>query len=350
MARADKNDPIGRLEGELLGRGIDCVRERFRIPACPQLTASVGYLLCAAGAFLLAAGRPATSFLVGVSGTMLLVVDACGFSPLGWLGPKEKRSVLVVPGSPSGAMRLARFFAVPLRCRFTPAGHFSREAVFWRSFGAFGFLIALVLPFLSGAAALRFLPPLPAPGTLAGAALGALATGEWLRRKPAAARRNLASAWVARITAAARPEARPFILVYSGDEAEVKFFLAKYRRQVLRGQGIFVEFSEGSCGSAAAGVREGPFFFPYAVDPGLLLNVRTAGEACGIPAHGMATLRLKSGGLAAMSRGFKAVTLFRRQGLSGAEPGLTDERAAAWLAEIAAARGGPAAPETGNEA
>lgn len=338
MTGADKNDPIGKLQRDLLGRGIDCALERFRVPACAQLTASAGYLLCAAGAFLLAAGRPGGSFLVGVSGTLLLVLDTCGFSPLDWLGPKENRSVLVVPGTPSEEARKALFLALPLFCRLTPAGHFSREAAIRRSVSACGFLVALALPVLSGAAALRFLPPLPVAGALAGAAMGALAAGEWLTGKPAALRRNLAAAWVERIIAAAQPEARPFVLVYSGDEAEVKFFLAKYRRAILRGRGIFVEFSEGSCGPPAASVREGPFFFPYRVEAGLLADICAAGEACGIPAPGKPMLRLKSGGLAAMSRGFQAVTVFRGEAPTGAEPGLRDEHAIAWLAAIAAPR------------
>jgi hypothetical protein len=179
--------------------------------------------------------------------------------------------------------------------------------------------------------------------------MGALAAREWLTGKPAALRRNLAAAWVERIVAAAQPEARPFVLVYSGDEAEVKFFLAKYRRAILRGRGIFVEFSEGSCGPPAASVREGPFFFPYRVDAGLLSDILAAGKACGIPAPGKPILRLKSGGLAAMSRGFQAVTLFPAEAPEGAEQGLSDERAAAWLAEITAAGCGSFPPKGGGK-
>jgi hypothetical protein len=49
----------------------------------------------------------------------------------------------------------------------------------------------------------------------------------------------------------------------------------------------------------------------------------------------MRTLGFISGGRIAMSRGFKAVTIFRLESASGAESGLSDERAFAWLAGIA---------------
>ncbi len=336
MARAGKNDPIGDLERELAQRGVACVRERFRVPAFPQVSPCAGFLLGAAGAFLLAAGVPAASFLVGISGVLLLVLFACGFSPLDWLGPKERRSVLVVPGTPSEENRKALFLAIPLCCRFTSSGYFSREAAIRRTLGAFGFLFALMLPFLAGASALRYFPPLPWAGALGGAAMGILAVGEWAQGKPAAPPHNLAAGWLGRSVHSPESGARPFFLVYPGDEAEVKFFLAKYRQAVFRGQGIFVEFAEGSCGAPAVTAREGPFFLPYRVDAGLFSKVRAAGEACGIPSARAPTLRVASGGLAAMSRGFKAVTLFRMEAPSGAETGLSDERAIAWLARIAA--------------
>jgi len=336
MTRAGKNDPIGDLERKLAQRGVVCVRERFRIPAFPQISPCAGFLLCAAGAFLLAAERPAASFLVGIPGALLLVLSTCGFSPLDWLGPKERRSVLVVPGTPSEEKRKALFLAIPLFCRLTSSGYFSREAALRRAAGAFGFFLSLALSVLAGAATLRYLPPLPMTGVLAGTAMGLLAAGEWVRGKPAVPARNLAAGWVERSIPSRGPEARPFILVYSGDAAEVKFFLAKYRRPVFRGQGIFFEFAEGSVGPPAVSVREGSVL-PYRVDPALFSRVRAAGEVCGIHFARMPTLRLTSGGRVAMSRGFKAVTLFRPEDPSAAEPGLSDERAAAWLAEIAAA-------------
>jgi len=336
MAEAGKNDPIGDLERDLAQRGVACVRERFRVPAFPQVSPSAGFLLCAAGAFLLAAGYPAASFLVGISGALLLVLSACGFSPLDWLGPKEKRSVLVVPGTPSEEKRKALFLAIPLFCRFTASGYYSREAAIRRSFSAFGFLLAFLLPFLAGASALRYFPPLPWAGALGGTAMGILAVGEWAQGRPSPRRRNLAAEGLARSVPFPESGARPFFLVYPGDESEVKFFLAKYRRAVFRGQGIFVEYAEGSCGPPAVTVREGPFFLPYRVDAGLFSNVLAAGQACGIPTPRTPTLRGASGGLSAMSRGFRAVTLFRMEAPAGGETGLSDERAIAWLGRIAA--------------
>ncbi|HSL91064.1 MAG TPA: hypothetical protein VK863_00325 [Candidatus Limnocylindrales bacterium] len=335
MLQPGKNDPIGDLERGLAQRGVACIRERFRVPAFPQVSPCAGFLLGSTGAFLLAAGSPAASFLVGISGALLLVLSACGFTPLDWLGPKEKRSVLVVPGTSSEEKRKALFLAIPLFCRFTPSGYYSREEAGRRILGAFGFLLAIALPFLAGAVTLRYFPPLPWTGALAGAAMGVVAAGVWVQGKPAALPRNLAADWVGRTVQATAAGSCPFLLVYTGDEAEVKFFLAKYRRALFRGRGVFVEFSEGSCGPPAVSVREGPFFLPYRVDAGLFSNIRAAGEACGIHSARMPTLRLVSGGLAAMSRGFKAVTLFRTEAPSGGEPGLSDESALAWLAEIA---------------
>jgi len=339
MTRAGKNDPIGDVERKLAQRGVACVRERFRVPAFPQVSPCAGFLFCAAGAFLLAAGCPASSFLVGISGALLLVLSACGFSPLDWLGPKERRSVLVVPGTPSEEKRKALFLAIPLFCRFTSSDSFSLEAAFRRASDLFGFLLSLALPVLAGAATLLYLPPLPMTGALAGAAMGLLAAREWVRGKPAVPVRNLAAEWVERAIPSRDSGVRPYLLVYSGDVAEVKFFLAKYRRPVFRGQGVFVEFAEGTVGPPAVSVREGPLL-PYRVDPALFSRVRAAGEACGIHSAGMPTLRLPSGGQVAMSRGFKAVTLFRLKAPSPAEPGLSDERAMAWLAALGSAAAG----------
>jgi hypothetical protein len=334
MMRAGKNDLVGGLERELARVDVAFYRERFRVPAFPQISPCTGFLLSAAGAFLLAAGRPAASFLAGISGAMILVLYVCGFSPLDWLGPKEKRSVLVVPGTPSDENRKALFLAIPLFCRLTSMESFSREAALRRASGAFGFLLSIALPVLAGAAALRYIPHLPGAGALAGAAMCLLGAGEWARGKNPAPAGNLAVRWVERSVPSTEPVVRPYILVYSGDVAEVKFFLAKYRRPVFRGQGIFVEFAEVSCGPPAVSVREGPII-PYRVDRALFSRVRSAGEACGVRHAGMRTLGFISGGRIAMSRGFKAVTIFRLESASGAESGLSDERAFAWLAGIA---------------
>ncbi len=335
MMRAGKNDPIGGIETELARRSVSFVRERFRVPAYPQISPSAGFLFCATGAFLLASGRPASSFLVGISGALILVLTACGFSPLDWLGPKERRSVLVVPGTPSGESRKALFLAIPVCCRMTASGCFSREAAIRRALHVSGVLLSLAFPVFSGAAALLYLPDLPAAGALAGAALCLLGAGEWVTGKNPPPRRNIAAGWVERLAHSTEPAARPFILVFSGDIADVKFFLAKYRRHVFRGHGVFAEFAEGSCGPPAVSAREG-LLVPCAVDPDLFSRVRAAGDACGVRHGRTASLGFTTGGRIAMSRGFKAVTLFRLDAPTDAEAGLQDGPALAWLAEIAA--------------
>ncbi|HZW36519.1 MAG TPA: hypothetical protein VFF01_06220 [Candidatus Deferrimicrobiaceae bacterium] len=328
------NDPIGVLAKDLGQRGIPAVRERFRVPAFPQISPCAGFLLGAAGAFLLASGHPDASFLVGIAGALLLVLYHCGFSPLDWMGPREMRSVLVVPGTPAEEHRKALFVAVPLFCRLTSGGVFSRRASLRRSAGAVGLLLCIALPLLAGAASLHFLTPLRVPAVLAGAALSALAAAEWVRGNPAVPRRNLAAEWAARSFPPPGPGARPYLLLYPADEAEVKFFLAKYRRHVLRGQGIFVEFAESSAGPPAVTIGEGPFFLPYRVDPALFSIVRAAGDACGVHSAAMPRLRFPSGGLVAMSRGFAAVTLFRMEAPAGEGSPLSDPNARAWLEKM----------------
>jgi hypothetical protein len=334
MMRTGKNDPIGDIETELARRKAVFVRERFRVPAYPQISPSAGFLLCATGALLLASGRPASSFLVGISGALVLVLSACGFSPLDWLGPKEGRSVLVVPGTPSGEDRKALFLAIPVCCRMTSSEFFSREAAIRRAFSVSGVLLSLALPVFSGAAALLYLPSLPAAGALAGAALCLLGAGEWASGKFPAPVRNVAAGWVGLSARSTEPAARPYILVYSGDIAEVKFFLAKYRRHVFRGHCVFAEFAEGGCGPPAVSAREG-LLVPCAVDHALFSRVRAAGDACGIRHARTASLGFTTGGRIAMSRGFKAVTIFRLEAPPDGEAGLPDGQALAWLDGIA---------------
>jgi hypothetical protein len=336
MMRTGKNDPIGDIETELARRKAVFVRERFRVPAYPQISPSAGFLLCATGALLLASGRPASSFLVGISGALVLVLSACGFSPLDWLGPKEGRSVLVVPGTPSGEDRKALFLAIPVCCRMTSSEFFSREAAIRRAFSVSGVLLSLALPVFSGAAALLYLPSLPAAGALAGAALCLLGAGEWANGKFPAPVRNVAAGWVGLSARSTEPAARPYILVYSGDIAEVKFFLAKYRRHVFRGHCVFAEFAEGGCGPPAVSAREG-LLVPCAVDHALFSRVRAAGDACGIRHARTASLGFTTGGRIAMSRGFKAVTIFRLEASPDGEAGLPDGQALAWLEGIASA-------------
>jgi hypothetical protein len=336
MMQAGKNDPIGDIEMELARRKSPFVRERFRVPAFPQISPSAGFLLCATGALLLASGRPASSFLVGISGALVLVLSACGFSPLDWLGPKERRSVLVVPGTPSGESRKALFLAIPVCCRLTSTGLFSRETALRRTFSVLGVLLSLALPVFSGAAALLYLSAPPAAGALAGAVLCLLGAGEWASGKNPAPERNVAAGWVGRSARSTEPAERPYILVYSGDIAEVKFFLAKYRRHVFRGHGVFAEFAEGGCGPPAVSAREG-FLVHCAVDHALFSMVRAAGDACGASKPLTASLGFTTGGRIAMSRGFKAVTIFRLEAPPDGEACLPDGQALAWLEGIASA-------------
>jgi hypothetical protein len=280
---------------------------------------------------------------------MVLVLYACGFSPLDWLGPKDKRSVLVVPGTPSGERRKAFFLAIPLFCRLASSGVLSREAARRRTSNTFGILISVALPVMAAAAALRYLQSLPAACVLSGAALCLLVAVEWVRGDDAAPARNLAVRWAERYVPPDAQGAIPFVLVYTGDVSELKFFLAKYRRHVFRGQGIFAEFAEGSCGAAAVSDREGPLV-SYRVDPALFALVRAAAQACGVRNAAARKLGFLSGGRIAMSRGFRAVTVFRADAASAEEEGLSDERASAWLSEIASAGGGPLPPKGGGQA
>jgi len=349
MERAGKNDPIGNLEKELSERGIACVRERFRIPAFPQISPGAGYALCSAGAFLFAAGRPASSFLVGLSGALVLLLDACGFSPLDWLGPKEARSVLVVPGTFSEEKRKAFFLGVPLSCRLTRSGCFSREATLRRRAASLGFLLSLALPAYAGAVTLCYLPDFPAAGLAGTAATGALAAWQWVRLPaPPPAVRNLAAGWLDRWIPVEEAGFRPFILIYSVDEAEVKFFLAKYRYPLLRGEGVFLEFPETASGPPAVSVREGSFLLPYRVDAGLFARVLQAGKASGVPSPRMQTLRLESAGLIAMARGFRAVTLFRLEEGDMKKEAFSEESAIGWVNRILDEKGCGTGTRDGN--
>jgi hypothetical protein len=334
MESAGKNDPIGLIEAELRRSGVPFVRELFRVPARPEISPCAGFLISAAGAFLMASGSPYSSFFAGVAGVLLLVLYNCGFSPLDWLGTKEKRSALVVPGTVAGENGKATFIAAPLFCRLTPSGLFSRQAAILRRSNAAGLVLSLALPLAAGAASLRYVPVLRMPAIVAGAALALLAAAQWARGKPGAPRRNLAALWAARPLPASASCERPFMLFYPGGEAEVKFFLAKYRRHVLRGRGIFVEFSEGSSGPPAVTVGEGSFLLPCRVDPALFSTVRAAGDKFGVHAALTARLLFPSAGLVAMSRGFSAVTLFRTESPAGDAPSLPDAHAAAWLEGI----------------
>ncbi|MBF8260008.1 MAG: hypothetical protein HW377_2382, partial [Actinobacteria bacterium] len=94
------------------------------------------------------------------------------------------------------------------------------------------------------------------------------------------------------------------------------------------------EFSEFASGLPAASGREGGFILPYRVDPALLSRVLEAARECGVPSPETPALRFKSGGLAAMARGFKAVTLFRLDAPPAGETVYTSETAISWIGEI----------------
>lgn len=333
MAQTGKIDSLDSLGKYLEGLGIECIRERFRAPSFPQLSPSAGFLCAAAGAFLLAAGHPVEAFIIGLAGALLLLLAACGFSPLDWLGPKEIRSGLVVPGTFSDERRKALFLAIPLSCRLTRSDHFSREASFRRSASTFGHILSISLPVLAAMETLLYLPPLPAAEVAAGIVLLALSAAEWIGRKPVAPPANMAAGWVAQLVATGSGF-RPFVLLYTGDVAEVKFFLAKYRHPLFRGHGLFLEFPESASGMPAASGSEGGFILPYRVDPALLLRVREAALECGVPSPETPALRFGSGGLAAMARGFKAVTLFRLDAPPAGETAFDGGTAISWIGEI----------------
>lgn len=327
---------LDRLEERLRARGIDCARERFRLPARPRIQTSAGFLCCSAGGFLLSAGRPVPSFLLAVAGATILLLDAYGFSPLAWLGPRRTRSILVVPGTPSEGPRKALFFGIPLRCRLTEAGYFSRREALQRTAFAGGLALAFLLCAASGGVLLVVLPPVCALGTAAGAAMLLLAAGAWAGSAPESGPQNEAAAWADRLAGAPEDPFRPFLLVYSGDAEEVKYFLARHRGALLRGSGVFLEVPPGAGGTPAASVGEGPFL-PYRVDPALFSLVREAAKAHGIFPFRAFSLRERSAGLFAMARGFRAVTLFFLPSPPVSPETFSGETALAWALGVASA-------------
>jgi hypothetical protein len=288
----------------------------------------------AAGAFLLSSGHAVLSFLAGLAGALILLLDSCGFSPLDWLGLKEARSVTVIPGTPSQKERKALFLAFPLRCHFTGYGYFSGKAVIRRAAMPIGILLSFLIPVIASGTMLHFLPLLPAAMIPAGVVLLALAADAAFRGNPGRQARNLAPESIHEWIKNHASEFRPFVLLYPGDVEEVKFFLAKYRHPVFRGEGIFIEFAEGNTGPAAISAAEGGFPLPYRVDSALLSRVWNAARHCGIHNPRMHVLRVKSGGLASMARGFKAITVFRMDASSDEHASFPRETADAWIEEM----------------
>lgn len=337
---------IADVERVLRERAVPCSRERFRLPSLPRVSPAAGFLLCAAACFLLVAGHAAASFLLASAGAVLLLLDARGFSPLDWLGPREMRSVLVVPGTPSDGTDKALVFAVPLRCRLTSEGCLARAEAIRGALRAAGVVLSFSLCALSGAVILVFLSPPVAPAAAAGVAMLALAALERFPRAPAEGPPNLAAGWADRLVEPTRGGRRPFLLVYSGDEGEVKYFLARYRGPLFRGNVVFLEFAPGAEGPPGMSGREGPLV-PCRVDERLRARAAEAARTAGIPGPGVRPIRCRSAGLVAMSRGFRAITLFREEGPPGGREAYPETAALAWARAVAC--GGPApAPGPAN--
>lgn len=326
------------FEKRLLARDIECVREHFRIPSFPQISPSAGFLACAAASVLLAKGSPGAALLLASAGATLLMLDAYGFSPLDWLGPREMRSVLVARGTPSGERAKALFFALPLRCRIAGTGAYSRKETIRRAAYAGGLVLSFLLCAVSCGVLLVVLPPVPSFGVLSGIAMLALSISEWAGPERDDGPRNLAAEWGDRLAAQREAVFRPFLLVYGGDGAEVKYFLARHRGALLRGNGVFLEFASGADGPPAVSVAEGPFI-PYRTEAALLSLVREAGLRGGLPLPAERTIRSKSPGLFAMARGFRSVTIFRLGSHPHRDAPSPPDAAAGWAERIAAAAG-----------
>jgi len=326
-------DEIVSRARDLSERGVECVLERFRLPASPRLTPPAAWFAGAAAAFLLGRGHGAASFLLATAGCILLLLDDRGFSPLDWLGRKETRSVLVVRGARTDGGRKARFFCIPIACRLTRAGVFSGADSVRRNLHAAGLFLYAALCVVSAGMLLRLWSAPPLPAAVAGVALLSVSFLEAFPRTHPGAVRNLAAGWIQLLSQPADDGHRPFLLLYSGDPEEVKYFLARHRGDLFRGTGIFLEFSPAAAGPAAVSVREGPIF-PVRVDAGLLDRVRSSGAECGVPQVRETVLRYKSPGLFAMARGFRAVTLFRGEGPPEERTEYSETEAARWARGI----------------
>lgn len=326
-------EEIASLARSLSARGSECVLERFRLPSSPRPTPPVGFLAVSAAAFLLAAGRGTASFLIATAGSILLLLDARGFSPLDWIGPKAPRTALVVRGTPSGGERKAVFLCVPLACRLTKDGACSGAESMRRNLHAAGLFLCAALCLVSTGPLLLLWPVPPLPAAIAGVMLLAVSVLEAVPRARPGAVRNRAAGWLERLSHPTDDGFRPFLLLYSGDPEEVKYFLARHRGAIFRGTGIFLEFSPDAAGPPAVSAREGPIL-PVPVDPGLLDRVRSAGRGCGIPRIRETVLRHKSAGLFAMARGFRAVTLFRAEAPPEEKTTFTEREAERWARGI----------------
>lgn len=331
----------GREIGNLLAeQGVAGTRIRFRVPALPGLSAAAGFLACSGGSLLLFAARPVASFFLSLAGGLLLLLDAGGFSPLAWIGPKEERWVAVVEGDPSEPGRPALFLAIPARCRLTPGGQFSRRDRIREAARALGTALALLFPVLPAGSALLLFPPPVVAGAGFAVLFAVLSFAEAVRRERSPGPENLAAGWIGTLRSGSASGRRPWILLYPGDPAEVKFLLARFRGPLFRGRGLFLEWSGEAAGLPAVSAREGSLP-AYRCDPQLVAAAAGAAREAGTGPVRTTWIPFRTGAFFAMSRGFRAVTLFREPGSgpdSGDRPG---EPGAEWAVRTARAAAPP---------
>ncbi len=330
--------PGGEIGDLLAEQGVAGTRIRFRVPALPGLSAAAGFLACSGGSLLLCASRPVPSFFLSLSGGLLLLLDAGGFSPLSWIGPKEERAVAVVEGDPSEPGKPALFLAIPGRCRLTPGGEHSLRGKIREAARALGTVLSLLFPILPAGSALLLAPPPVVPAAGIALLFAGLSVSEAVRRQRPSGPENLAAGWVGSLLAGSPPGRRPWILLYPGDPAEVKFLLARFRGPLFRGLGLFLEWPDEAAGPPAVSRREGSLP-AYRTDPRLVAAAVGAAKESGAGPVRTSWVPFRTGAFFAMSRGFRAVTLFRypaarpdpgnRSGEPGAEWAVRTARAAA---------------------
>lgn len=345
---APRDEALRTIEADLAASGFPCVAESFRIPAAPGLSPAAGFLVSAGGGFALAAGRPGLAFLLGVAGAAILLLDASGFAPLDWIGPKRRSRVLVLPGPPTREPREAFFLGIPLACSSWPAP--AGRGPGWNRYAyPAGVALAGIVALLSGAAALAFASLAPAVGIAGGAGLVVPAAAAAVSgRRGGGPSRNRAARWVTGMAAALEGPSRPTLFVYPGDPAEAKFFLARYREPLFGGRGLFLEFPEGAGGPFSVGRAEGPLV-PHGVDPLLFDAIRRAAKAAGLPEPAGRKVRRKTAALCAMARGFRAATVGQEAGPVPGVAAPTAEPGFRWVLEIAKAAGNPIGLTGGGE-
>lgn len=321
--KSTRSQEIEARARRLSERGIECVLERFRLPAHPRLTPPAAFLAGSASAFLLRGGHGSASVLAATVATILLWLDLRGFSPLDWIGRKEPRVVAVVPGSPGDTGRRALFLGIPISCR-------PRKEPFVRGaepppagLCSAGFFLCAAIGLGAAAHLMRLWTASPRASAAAGAALLAAAVLKAVSRSSPGALPNRAAGWMESLSRPSPDGVRPFLLLYSGDPEEVKYFLARHRGELLRGTGLFLVFPAGDSGPHAVFAREGPIL-PLRVDPALRKAARDAAESSGIRDLRETVLRGKSPGMFAAARGFCAITLL------GGDP-TADEAALRWI-------------------